>query len=334
MSGSGEGNDSMSCAARNTQGPVELPLPFLMPLITRCLLVIYYMMVTFFGTVFNSVVLFVVCKHKKLRTLSFAYAIQIVIGNIIGCVTTLPIALVSAIYNQFLFGEHMCLINGSLYYAFSSLRIGLFLGLVTDRLCSVFMTYSYPKYRVKVVCVTTAVIYLITVIVSVFPAIFDCFTFSAVSWICRIDATCSSHCRVIRLLLGFGILLPSSVIPVVMYIALFYKGWKARKTMPVAASDLTGEHKKMKQAGEWRATITFFLMFCSLFLVIGPPGVLNGIANGVNISRDSEWFYILDTITRNMFYLTYIFDPFFILRNREVKEVVSEITWIPKILCC
>ena len=82
----------------------------------------------------------------------------------------------------------------------------------------------------------------------------------------------------------------------VMYIALFYKGWKARKSMPVAASDLTGEHKKAKR--EWRATITFFLMFCSLFLVIGPPGVLNGITYGVNISRDSEWFYILDTITQ------------------------------------
>ena len=196
------------------------------------------------------------------------------------------------------------------------------------------MTYSYPKYRVKVVCVTTAVIYLIIFVASVFAAIFDCFTFSAVSWICQIDVICSSHCRVIRLFIGFGILLPSSVIPVLMYITLFYKGWKARKSMPVVASDLTGEHKKMKRAREWRAIITFFLMFCSLFLVTTPPGVLNGIANGVNISRDSEWFYILDTITRNMFYLPYIFDPFFILRNREVKEVVSEITWIPKILCC
>ena len=327
-----EGNDSISCAARNIQSPVELPLSFLLPLITRCLLVIFYMMVSFFGTVFNSVVLFVVCKHKKLRTLSFAYAIQIVISNIIGSVTTLPIALVSAIYNQFLFGEHMCLISGSLNYDFSVLRVVLFLGLVTDRFCSVFMTYSYPKYRVKVVCVTTAVIYLITFVASVLPAIFDCYTFSASSWICRIDATCSSQCQGIRLSLGFGIVLPSSVIPVVMYIALFYKGWKARKSLPVAASDLTGEYKKAKR--EWRATITFFLMFCSLFLVITPPGALNGITNGVNISRDSEWFYILDTITQNMFYLAYIFDPFFILRNREVREVVSEITWIPKILCC
>ena len=332
MSGSGDVNDSMSCAALNIQGPVELPLPFLLPLITRCLLVIYYMMVTFFGTVFNSVVLFVVCKHKKLRTLSFAYAIQIVISNIIGCVTTLPIALVSAIYNQFLFGEHMCLISGSLYYDFAILRVGLFLGLVTDRFCSVFMTYSYPKYRVKVVCVTTAVIYIVTAVASVFAAVFDCYTFSATSWICRIATTCSPQCHGIRVLIGVILVIPWSVAPVVMYIALFYKGWKARKTMPVAASDLTGEQKKTKR--EWRATITFFLMFCSLFLVTTPPGILSGIANGVSISSDSEWFYIVDALTLNMFFLSYIVDPFFILRNRDVREVVSEITWIPKILCC
>ena len=70
-----------------------------------------------------------------------------------------------------------------------------------------------------------------------------------------------------------------------MDIVLFYKGWKGRKTMPVAASDLTGEQKKR----EWRATITFFLMFPSLFLFNIPLGV-SAIASKVSVSSNPEWF--------------------------------------------
>ena len=319
----------MSCAARNIQSPVELPLPFLLPLITRCLLVIFYMMVSFFGTVLNGVVLFVVCKHKKLRTLSFAYVIQVVVINTIRSGILVPIAFVNAVYNQFLLGQHICFITGSIHEVASLLRALLFLGLVTDRFCLVFFTYSYPKYRVKALWTVTVIVYLIVAVDLIFIGIFDCLAFSFTSWICRVAASCSTQCGTVRMFVGFGIRFPCSLVPVVMYIALFYKGWKARKSMPVSASDLTGEAKR-----EWRATITFSLMFFSLFLCNVPSGMINGIINSVSISRDSVWFYIVDTLTLNLFYLANIADPFFILRNRDVREVVREITWIPKILCC
>ena len=57
-------NDSVMCSS---QGPVELPYPF-PALVTRCLLIIYYVMVIFFGLVLNSAVLFLV-----------SYGIQIVV---------------------------------------------------------------------------------------------------------------------------------------------------------------------------------------------------------------------------------------------------------------
>ena len=329
MSGSGEGNDTMSCAARNIQGPVELPLPFLLPLVTRCLLIIYYMLIGFLGTVLNGVVLFVVCKHKKLRTLSFAYVIQVVVINTIRSGILVPIAFVNAVYNQFLLGQHMCFITGNIHEVASLLRALLFLGLVTDRFCLVFFTYSYPKYRVKALWTVTVIVYLIVAVDLIFIGIFDCLAFSFTSWICRVATTCSTQCITVQMLVGLGIRFPCSLVPVVMYIALFYKGWKARKSMPVSASDLTGEAKR-----EWRATITFSLMFFSLFLCNVPSGMINGIINLVSISRDSVWFYIVDTLTLNLFYLANIADPFFILRNRDVREVMKEITWIPKILCC
>ena len=40
--------------------------------------------------------------------------------------------------------------------------------------------------------------------------------------------------------------------------------------------------------------------------MIAPPGTLNGIANELNISHDSEWFYILDTITLSVIYFMHL----------------------------
>ena len=275
----------MSCAARNIQGPVELLLPFLLPLVTRCLLIIYYMLIGFLGTVLNGVVLFVVCKHKKLRTLSFAYVIQVVVINTIRSGILVPIAFVNAVYNQFLLGQHMCFITGNIYEVASLLRAVLCLGLVTDRFCSVFFTHSYSKYRVKAICAVTVILYLVVAVCLIFIGIFDCYAFSFTSWICRVAASCSSQCGTVRTLIGFSVRFPCSLVTVVMFTVLLYKGWKARKSMPMAASDLTGEQKEAKR--EWRATITFFLMYFSLFLCNIPPGVLSAVINSVSISRGS-----------------------------------------------
>ena len=54
-SGSGSpSNKTLTCAARNIQGPVEFPfLPELLPFVVRCVLILYYMYVCFFGVALN-----------------------------------------------------------------------------------------------------------------------------------------------------------------------------------------------------------------------------------------------------------------------------------------
>ena len=61
-------NNTLTCAARNIQGPVELSFSPYVPLVARCLLVIYYMLVAFFGTVLNCFVFYLVCRYKELQT--------------------------------------------------------------------------------------------------------------------------------------------------------------------------------------------------------------------------------------------------------------------------
>ena len=139
-------NDTLTCTARNIQGPVELSFSPYIPLVARCLLVIYYMLFAFFGTVLNCFVFYLVCRYKELQTLSFIFAIQNIACNIIGSAVLVTISLVDVLANQWLLGEQMCILIGSLLRAINILRACFMAGLVLDRFCSVFLTYSYPRY--------------------------------------------------------------------------------------------------------------------------------------------------------------------------------------------
>lgn len=326
------GNETLTCLARNIQGPVELPsFPPLLPLLSRCFLIIYYMFMAFYGTLLNGLVVYLVCKYKKLRTLDFVIALQIAAIHIIGTVVLLSVQFSSALLNQWQLGEPICAIIGILNIFVPISRTLLLLCFVINRACNVFLAYSYPKYRRKVTNGLMTAVYLISVVFATIPVALDCFSFSVTAWTCRITPSCSSLCAAYQPFLGSTIYLPSSIASVILYSALFRKGWKARKGLPVAANDLTGDQKKMNK--EWRTTITFFLMFASIFIFVVPGTLLLLVNNTAGVSTnsvDSLWFYILDGLVVNSFVLNHITDPIFILRNRDVREILSEINWIPK----
>ena len=320
-------NKTLTCAARNIQGPVELPFPPIVPLVIRCLLIFYYMVVTFCGILLNSFVVFLVWKFKTLRNLEFALACQIVVFNLIGSAFVAPLSLISAISNEWLLATPMCIITGSVYYAITSLRALFMLGFVTDRFFNVFMSLAYPKYRNKVLCVGFVGIYLLSSMFLVLPASLDCIAFSASAWICRVTSSCSIRCSIIRQVLGLGVLLPCTVVPLFLYGALFCKAKRIKRDINELPLSDQMERKR------WRATVTFFLMFLALFAVRTPAGTLNGIiVNNIARALDAQntlWFYVVDACTLNMFYLSYIMDPMFILRNSDVKEVIPSLTWLP-----
>lgn len=169
------------------------------------------------------------------------------------------------------------------------------------------------------------VTFLVSAIITILAGIFDCYAFS--DWFCRVDSTCSADCAIIRQLVGTVIFIPVSIFPVIMYAVLFYKGRKARQSIRQTSASEAEKAKK-----EWRATITFFLMFLSLFLVSLPPGIVSlgaTVAAVASNSTQSVWFFVLRVSTGNVFYLGHIADPIFIIRNKDVREVISEINWIP-----
>ena len=73
-------------------------------------------------------------------------------------------------------------------------------------------------------------------------------------------------------------------------------------------------------------------MFLTTFAVRIPPGLSGTIISNITTSIDAQntlWFYTLDAFTLNIFLLSFVLDPMFILRNLDVKESVAKLAWIP-----
>ena len=321
-------NNTLTCAARSIQGPVKLPFNPYVLLVARCILTVYFMMVGFFGTVLNGFVLYLVCRYKSLRTLSFAFGIQVIISNIFGSLVLSTVSFANVLANQWLLGEIMCRVIGAFRLGNSLLKSFLLAGLVSDRFFSIFFAFSYPRHRVKVMWLIGVSAYLIPAAMTVILGVLDCMAFSSASWICRVSATCSPQCTIIRQVVGFALFFPPRVIPAIMYTAMYCKGRMVRRTMEremrrVSASEAHNERR------ENRATVTFFLMFFSLVIVTLPPGLVINIVDFTSSAAQSPWFYILNTISLNFLILAFIADPIFILRNKDVRDVYSKINWIP-----
>ena len=331
MSGSGSlPNDTQTCAQLH-QGPVEPSFSFTHTAVERSALIFFYMNVCFFGTLLNSFVIFLVARFKTLRTIEFAFAIQIILVNLACSLILVPISLISLIRGQWFPGPTTCTIIGAIQLGFGTLRTLLMMTFVTDRFFNVFFTMRYPRYRKKFLGLALPLVYVVFLAVMIVPAVRDCESFSPTTWICRINPHCRPECQTIRNVISLAVIAPATLLPVFLYIALFCK---ARNTVP-AAHEMANDAETKGRAS--RAFITIALMFFSLFLVNFPPEMLNVIANNLwpHLSPDnSQWYHVLDSITLNTIIVTYLTDPMFILRNKDVREALPQLTWLPSFLYC
>ena len=323
-------NETLTCAARNIQGPVEFPsLPDLLPFVVRCVLILYYMYVCFFGVALNIWTPYLVWKFKSLQNMSFYFAVQISILNIIGSFVVVFPSLVSVMANEWLLGEPMCILLGSVHTIAISLRAILMMILVLDRFCLVFMPYWYPRNRAKIMYTLLPIGYSIAALATIPLGVLDCYAFSTASWNCQWTDSCSLGCAMTRQIFGLAVLVPLNITPVLLYTALHCKARRARRHTQTT-QDIAADNQEVKK--EWRATITFSLLFFDTILLTVIPGVISLIANSVSEatdSFDSIWFYLIDSITMNLFILLRVVDAIFILRNRDIKDALAKVKWLP-----
>ncbi len=96
------------------------------------------------------------------------------------------------------------------------------------------MPYKYPKYRLRVVGTISLLAWLAAGLVCtiLLPKLLDCYTYIPSVHQCNVHIACSSTCNIVLNLLNGLVVLPSIIIPTILYGALF---WKARKANHGAA---------------------------------------------------------------------------------------------------
>ncbi len=73
------------------------------------------------------------------------------------------IGIITTAANRWLFGEYLCSIHGEFSFFAHFMRIILMFTLVIDRFLTVFIPYKYPKYRLKVMCTLSLMVWRICV---------------------------------------------------------------------------------------------------------------------------------------------------------------------------
>lgn len=336
-SGSGFGNftsvnDTLSCVATSIMGQAY-PYPFVLSVAARTGLLIHYVLLLLTSVPMNAFVIFMICKCKSLRTISFVLVLQVAIIDLVGAAFHIPLSIISAAANKWLLGEIMCTIAGVMFYAVGFTRTEVMLCFVIDRFLLVFMTYTYPKYRLKTVVGLSIVAHVVPIVLAIIPAFLGCYAFAPSIGQCHLSMDCSLVCALYRGIVAVLIILPSCVVPLILYAGLFLKANKLKGAVIPAHLVATMDNPDPNKT-EMRATITFFLMFVVLFAVTAPHAITYLIGSAVFFaSTPPIWYRVIEGVLANVVSLILVLDAVVLMRNTDVKDEIAKIDWLPVLWC-
>ena len=211
-----EDNLTLSCAARNIQGPIDLPYSSDLTTTVRVIQSLLKLLVFLAGIVLNTLVVVLVAKYKKLQTLSFLVSLQVVALDLVLAIASLP-SLVATLANQWLLGEYMCVITGFILNTGATARTLLMCVFVIDRYLAVVWTYFYPRHKFKVTVSLSIASWVFAVLVSLamVPGLLDCYWFRTNGKGCAPNAHCNFGCSVyVRACVSYVI--PATILPTIL----------------------------------------------------------------------------------------------------------------------
>lgn len=207
---------TLSCAARNIQGPIDLPYSTTLLTTVRAIQSLFLIILFLSGSSLNILVIVLVAKYKKLQTLSFGIALQVVAVDLVLCATSL-IRLTNAIANRWVFGEHVCFLVGMYMLVITLVRVAIMLVFVIDRFLAVFCPFAYPKYQMKIIIILSVMSWLLVFIPCIIGYVLDCFTFSHFSWLCSTNSSCNNKCSIFLGLLLTTFTAPATITPIFLF---------------------------------------------------------------------------------------------------------------------
>ena len=320
-SGSGmDGNyPNLSCAALSVESGAESKanFPSSVDMAIRVFQTLFGFVVIFVGVFLNSLILFLVYKFKKLRTVSFGIVCQIAVANWVMTVSFgFPIMINHIAGGWILGGTESCVAIGFLFKTLSYLRTLLFLVFSFDRFLMVFVPFTYPKHSMKVVALFSVIVWSFCITFNTTLSVLDCFSYSSDTLYCVIDTTCHQTCRIIFYIFFSPTIVPSILLSVGFYVALFVKG-----RIILKSDESVGLSKEVLAKQEWRAIKTFSISFLCFVVVTLPPLLLLNLP---------EWLSplmlrVAKIIASNSLAVYVMTDSVLITRNADVKEALKHL---------
>ena len=316
-----EDNSTLTCAALDLQGPIELPYSSALTITLRVIQSVYYCVIIIGGLFLNTLLIVLVAKYKKLQTLSFLVSLQVAVLDWLLSISIFT-GLCTNIANKWLFGKYGCAITGLIFGSASLARTFLMCAFVIDRYLAIVWPYFYPKHKFKVTVSLSIASWVFAVLVGIgmLPGLLDCYIFRPTVKVCSGSSLCSYSCF-IYIRIYTAITIPATILPVILYGFLYYKARKIQKELASNAAAANANHRK-----EWKATITYSLLFLTLIAVVLPTIVTSLIIAAIFPDGDRPpWAYTLLVVTSSLILLLTITDPIVIMRDKDVKDVLSKI---------
>ena len=161
----------------------------------RVFQVLYGSLQVIFGILLNVLILILVSRFKKLRTISFAIAVQIAIANSALTVNNGIPTIVNHIAGRFVLGLEICITSGLV--TLTDLLTLLIFVFSFDRFVSVFAPFFYPKHSHRIIilmCVLAWCISTATNLMSI-PQILDCWSFWSQHYLVRFPPAAARFAR-------------------------------------------------------------------------------------------------------------------------------------------
>ena len=333
FSGDGSSDElSLTCAERNiiTSGETLGNYSITAILVVKSFRIVYFSLLFLAAVPLNSLLFFLVVRYKKLRTLSFAIALQVVVIDIALAVFLCIPTIISTAATEWILGKEVCVLNGFFAFALILIRTELMFVFVIDRFLSVFFPYFYPRRKVKIAVGLSAFAWLFctALCILMLPGILDCYTYATSFNVCISSSTCNTGCSIFGFITFSSVGLPSSVLPTILFSALYCKARRVSKTLapPVQAAGGDSEADKAYAKRERRATVTFFLLFVSVFGITVPSNIIAIAVAQVssNLLDLPDLFFVIQAIAGAVASLYLMTDPIVLMRDRDVREVLSD----------
>ena len=113
-------------------------------------------------------------------------------------------------------------------------------------------------------------------VISMLPLILDCYGYRFVLSMCLVDPSCHFACRTYDIIYWTFILFLPSLVPLVLYILLFWKAMKLKRSSS-SASSASGQV-------DYSVMVTFFLIFMCAFLITMPVNYIVMVSHVVLLS--------------------------------------------------